>query len=33
MEKNGILIAFNKVDIAGLQFTFIPLINEKLDAL
>ena len=33
MEENGILIAFNKVDTAGLQSTFIPLINEKLDAL
>ena len=32
MEENGILDPFNEVDIAALHFTFIPLINEKLDA-
>ena len=32
MEENAILDPFNEVDIAALQFTFIPLINEKLDA-
>ena len=31
MEENGILDPFNEVDIAALHFTFIPLINEKLD--
>ena len=31
MEENGILDRFNEVDIAVLHFTFIPLINEKLD--
>ena len=32
MEENGILDPFKEVDIAALHFTFIPLINEKLDA-
>ena len=32
MEENGILDPFNEVNIAALYFTFIPLINEKLDA-
>ena len=32
MEENGILDPFNEVDIAALHFTFIPLVNEKLDA-
>ena len=32
MEENGILDPFNEVDIGALDFTFIPLINEKLDA-
>ena len=32
MEENGILDPFNEDDIAALHFTFIPLINEKLDA-
>ena len=32
MEENVILDPFNEVDIAGLHITFIPLINEKLDA-
>ena len=32
MEENAILHAFNEVDIAALHFTFIPFINEKLDA-
>ena len=32
MEENAILDPFNKVDIAALLFTFIPLTNEKLDA-
>ena len=31
MEENAILNPFNEVDIAALHFTFIPLINEKLD--
>ena len=31
MEENGIMDPFNEVDIAALHFTFIPLINEKLD--
>ena len=31
MEENAILDLFNEVDIAALHFTFIPLINEKLD--
>ena len=32
MKENGILDLFNKIDIAALHFTFIPLIDEKLDA-
>ena len=32
MEENAILDPFNKVDIAALDFTFIPLTNEKPDA-
>ena len=32
MEENGTLDPFNEVDIGALDFTFIPLINEKLDA-
>ena len=32
VEENIIPDPFNEVDIAALNFTFIPLINEKLDA-
>ena len=32
MEENAILDPFNEVDIAALHFTFIPLMNEKVDA-
>ena len=32
MEENAILDPFNETDITALYFTFIPLINEKLDA-
>ena len=32
MEENAILDPFNEVNKAALHFTFIPLINEKLDA-
>ena len=32
VEENAVLNPFNEVDIAALHFTFIPLINEKLDA-
>ena len=32
MEENGILDPFNETDIAALHFTFIPLMNEKVDA-
>ena len=32
MEENAMLDSFNETDIAALHFTFIPLINEKLDA-
>ena len=32
MKENAMLDLFNEVDIAALHFTFIPLINEKLDA-
>ena len=32
MEENAILDTFNEADIAALHFTFITLINEKLDA-
>ena len=32
MEENGILDSFNETDIAALHFTFIPLMNEKVDA-
>ena len=32
VEENIILDPFNEADIAALNFTFIPLINEKLDA-
>ena len=31
IEENGIRDPFNEVDIAAHRFTFIPLINEKLD--
>ena len=31
MEENGILDPFNEVYIAALHFTFISMINEKLD--
>ena len=31
-NENGRLDPFNEVDIAALPFTFIPLINGKLDA-
>ena len=31
MEQNATLDSFNEVDIAAPHFTFIPLINEKLD--
>ena len=32
IQENGILDPFNKVGIAALHYTFIPLINETLDA-
>ena len=32
IKENGILDLFNQIDIVALHFTFIPLINEKLDA-
>ena len=32
MEENDMLDPYNEVDIATLHLTFIPLINEKLDA-
>ena len=32
MEENAMLGPFNEIDIAALHFTFIPLLNEKLDA-
>ena len=32
MEENALLGPFNEVDIAAFHFTFIPLINEKLDS-
>ena len=32
MKENGILDLFTEIDIAALHFTFISLINEKLDA-